>query len=169
MIFEVQSAGLVAEVPEQRDILGLTPSQQRGLKYQAKVEKTLEALLPGRVLLHPWFRYKANYVVRRCQPDMLIFSPEWREVTIVEVKYSTVIDAWTQLQLYKPVVAKAYRIPVSLALITRVFDPAVGFPTRVEQLEGLERLGEWRATDALAVVSWKESARRLDRSKKSDG
>ena len=160
MQLEVQSAarvvgpdGLAVSTPA----ASLTPAQKRGLKYQAKVEKELERLYSGRALLRPWFRYKVENKVKRCQPDALIFDPLWAHVWIVEIKYSTIREAWNKLQnLYAPVVEKAYRIPSTLILVTRLFDPHVRFPCKINQLEGLERIHEFRAEGvALGVVSWK--------------
>lgn len=133
----------------------LTPAQKRGLNYQAKVEKALEKIFPGLVILRPWFRYKVDgtHKAKMCQPDLILISPA--HVCIVEVKYSTVADAWHKLSaVYKPVVEKAYRMPTSLALVTRMFDPAIGFPTTITQLEGLEHLARFRG-EGLGVVSWK--------------
>lgn len=152
-LFEVQTAARV-EV-EGRPSKDLSPAQQRGLKYQAKVEKKLETLFPGRVLLRPWFRYKVEYKHNLCQPDVLLFDPEHAHIIIVEIKYSTTAEAWKQLSLYIPVVRKAYRLSISAALITRIFDPAVKFPIPVTQLEGLECLDSWRGSKDLGVVSWR--------------
>jgi hypothetical protein len=154
MQFEVQSAALVSEL-EGRPPANLTPVQKRGLKYQAKVEVELERLYPGRVLLKPWFRYKINGVIHRCQPDAIIFGTSSGTAIAVEIKYSTVSEAWQKLsQVYAPVIAKAYRVPVSMVLITRIFDPHVKFECVITQLEGLERLDSWKS-EGLGVVSWK--------------
>lgn len=153
--FEIQSAALVFEPANVGADPGLTPAQKRGLKYQARVEKELSRLYNGRTLLRPWFRYKSDWKVKRCQPDVLIFTEKWDHCSVLEIKYSTIPEAWEKLsQLYAPVVQKAYRIPISLVLITRMFDPAIGFPCQIKQLEGLERLGDWNG-EGLGVVSWK--------------
>lgn len=154
-LLEVQSAARV-EIKD-RPPSDLTPAQKRGLKYQAKVEARLEALYPGRVLLRPWFRYRVDWRRKTCQPDVIILGEDFQPAVIVEIKYSTIADAWHKLNtVYKPVVEKTYRppVPVALSLVTRMFDPLVGFPCAVEQLEGLERLAEWSG-EGLGVVSWK--------------
>lgn len=155
MSFEVQSSARVSEDSSPTTPPTLTPAQKRGLKYQAKVEAELERLYPGRVLLRPWFRYKINGEVKKCQPDAILMNSDWTHAVIVEIKYSTIPEAWHKLStLYKSVVEKAYRIPTSLCLITRVFDPHVGFPCSILQLEGLERLDGFK-NEGLGVVSWK--------------
>src|SRR5258708_4077367 len=127
--FEVQSAALVSELDKTASTeASLTLVQKRGLKYQAKVEKELERLYTGRVILRPWFRYKVDWRVKTCQPDAIIFGSKSGTVIVVEIKYSTVPEAWHKLsQVYQPVIAKTYRIPTALVLITRVFDPHVQF------------------------------------------
>ena len=153
MSFEVQSAARV-EI-EDRPPINPTPAQKRGLKYQARVEAELERLYPGRVLLRPWFRYKVAWRHKTCQPDAIILDSDLLPAVIVEIKYSTIRDAWHKLStIYKPVVEKAYRRPLGLTLITRLFDPHVGFPCSVEQLEGLEHLASFSG-EGLGVVSWK--------------
>src|SRR5258707_14429950 len=156
MQFEVQSAALVSEPAKTASTeAGLTLVQKRGLKYQAKVEKELERLYSGLVLLRPWFWYKLNWERKQCQPDAVLFDAKFSRCSILEIKYSTIPEAWTKLsQLYAPVVQKAYRIPVSLVLITRMFDPHLKFETQITQIEGLERLDEWK-DKGLGVVSWK--------------
>lgn len=153
MPFEVQSAALLESVYGSDQ--PMTLAQKRGLKYQAKVEKEVVRLYSDRALLRPWFRYKSNGDVKRCQPDVVVFAEDWSRCLVLEIKYSTIPEAWNKLsQVYAPVVQKAYRIPTSLVLITRKFDPAVKFPCPIEQLEGLERLGAW-CGEGLGVVSWK--------------
>lgn len=153
MSFEVQSAALVAE-PESLTIQGMTAAQSRGLKYQAKVETELSKLhSPAKLILRPWLRYKQKGEVKKCQPDALLISDA--HITIIEIKYSTTARAWHQLStLYKPVIERAYRVPVFLTMVTRMFDPHVGFPCSISQLEGLERLDGWRG-EGLGVVSWR--------------
>jgi hypothetical protein len=154
----VQSAARVCEDERLRsngakEASSLTPAQKRGLKYQAKVEKELLQLFPGRVIPRPWFRYKQDWVVKRCEPDLLLETDSG--ICVVEVKYSTIPEAWGKLnKVYGPVVKQAYRVPVALALITRRFDPAVRFDCCVTQLEGLEALLQWRG-EGLGVVSWR--------------
>lgn len=152
--FEVQSSARVADDHPMPPVV-MTPAQKRGLKYQARVEAALERQFPGVVVPRPWFRYKVCGEVKRCQPDLLLFFSEAQRVLIVEVKYSTMPAAWSQLHtLYAPVVEKAYRLPTSLAMVTRAFDPAIKFPCAVTQLEGFEALSQWKGPE-LGVVSWK--------------
>lgn len=133
----------------------MTPVQKRGLKYQARVEAALERQFPGVVVPRPWFRYKVRGEIKRCQPDVVLLVEDGSRAVIIEVKYSTIPEAWHKLStLYGPVVQKAYRIPVSFALVTRMFDPSIGFPCQVSQLEGLEQLTSWQG-EGLGVVSWK--------------
>jgi hypothetical protein len=165
MSFEVQSAALVSDPPTSslvrgKKAEGKTPSQWNGLRYQARVEGELERLFPGRLLLRPWFRYKRHDEVRRCQPDLILFSPQAEDVRwacVVEVKHSTIPEGWEQLLLYKKVVEKAYRIPIAVAMVTRVFD-RVRFEglrqVKATQLESMKGLEEWRG-EGLGVVSWR--------------
>lgn len=151
----VQSAALVAE-DKKPPAASMSPAQRRGLKYQAKVEEALSALYSGRVILRPWFRYKTTQgKVLRCQPDAVVLSSDWDWACVVEIKISTIPECWRKLNdVYLPVVKRVYRIPVFASLVTTMFDPHVGFPCKISQLEGLERLGEWKG-EGLGVVSWK--------------
>jgi hypothetical protein len=110
-------------------------------------------MLPGQIVARPWFRYKVEWEVKKCQPDLLILTD--LGVIVVEVKYSTIPEAWGKLnKVYGPVVKQAYRVPVALALVTRRFDPAIRFDCCVTQLEGLEALSKW-CGEGLGVVSWR--------------
>lgn len=133
-----------------------TLAKRRGLKYQKKVERALERLFEDRILFRPWINYVTRSgAFRRCQPDAVLYSPKVEWINIIEIKYSTMVEAWDQLNgLYKPVLSKLYSGPIYLTLITRMFDPHVQFPVEVIQLEGLERLNEWNV-EGLGVVSWK--------------
>lgn len=157
MQFEVQAAAQVVDdgLPPTGVTPSMTPAQARGLRYQARVEGKLLSLYPGRVLVRPWFRYRQNHKVRRCQPDALIFNPDQSRLLVLEIKYSTIPEAWEKLsKVYVPVLKKAHRISVLPIFITRMFDPHVGWTVPITQLEGLERLDEWNG-EGLGVVSWK--------------
>lgn len=154
MNLQIQSSARVVEPSFRQGQDDSTPAQKRGLKYQAKVEEKLSLLYGESVLLRPWFRFKANWDIQYCQPDVILLLEDSSRAVVIEVKYATVSEAWKQLQRYKLVVEKAYRIPVSLALVTRMFDPARRFPCEITQLEGLDRLHLW-TSEGLGVVSWK--------------
>src|SRR5258708_29561606 len=156
MTFEVQSAALVSQPDKTASTeAGLTLVQRRGLKYQAKVEKELDRLYSGLVLLRPWFWYKVDWKRKQCQPDAVLFNAAFSRCSALEIKYSTIPEAWTKLsQLYAPVLQQAYPIPISICLITRAFDPPLKFATELIQIEGLQRLGQCNG-EGLGVVSWK--------------
>ena len=131
----------------------MTLTQIRGLRYQRKVEKEVSRLFPGLVSIGPWFRYKVEDKVRLCQPDLILKFDG--HICIVEIKYTTTAKAWQQLnEVYRPVVEKAFRQQVTMALITRMFDPAVKFPVEVTLLHDLESVEAWKGPN-LGVVSWK--------------
>lgn len=150
---EVQSAALIVDSPVPTSSRTLTPAQRNGLRYQTRVEQELQQIFPGRLLLRPWFRYKEEWAVKKCQPDIVLHAEDASRLCIIEVKYSTAPGAWQQLLRYQRILAKAYRVPISLALVTRMFDPHVKWECLIKQLEGLERLSGWRG-EGLAVVSW---------------
>jgi hypothetical protein len=154
-MLQVQLATRAVGILESKLPQEFTPAQRRGLRYQEKVEKALKRVFfPDYVLSRPWFRYKSiDGAVKKCQPDVLI-THSWG-ISIVEVKYTTTAEAWDKLlNVYRPVVEKAYRAPTALVLVTRMFDPAVKFSCPIEQLEGLEHMAQWRG-EGLGVVSWR--------------
>src|SRR5258708_30486207 len=65
---------------------------------------------PPRSTLFPYttlFRSKR----KQCQPDAVLFNAAFSRCSVLEIKYSTIPEAWTKLsQLYAPVLQKAYRI-----------------------------------------------------------
>lgn len=108
--------------------------KRQGLLYQQKLDTYLTAAYPHQYIPGPWVRYSVWEDVRWCQPDGLIIDIVKGRITIVEAKYSHVIDAWYQLiYLYLPVVKAIFGESTGLwrystLEIVKWFDPAVQCP-----------------------------------------
>lgn len=108
-----------------------------GLAY----ERSLAGVLPGAV--HgQWFQYRDSAGLGWCQVDILVEGQ--REVLVLEVKYSWVLEAHEKLErLYLPVVRMALGKPTLGLVVARRLDSEI---TR----EGIQYAGDLGLALALA-------------------
>lgn len=83
-----------------------TAAEKRGVQYERKVQRELQARHGCQYLPSPWFWYQVgDGRTRYCQPDGLLIQPEHGLITIAEVKISHTEKAYYQTtNLYTPVV-----------------------------------------------------------------
>lgn len=102
-----------------------------GLRFEAKCLKRLQAEFGIRFASHICFGFQSlTEGGRSIIPDGLIFSPDYRTVTIVEVKLRHTTDAFFQLHdMYLPIVRRAlpgFRV-TGLELVL-YYDPRLVLP-----------------------------------------
>lgn len=102
-----------------------------GLRYEARVHKTLLADYFSTYLPSPWFRFVDDNGMRWCQPDGLIIDIQRGRITIIEIKTSHIGEAWWKLhKLYLPVVRTLFGQDFEYRCleVVRYYDPAISFP-----------------------------------------
>lgn len=117
---------------------GSNASARRGLRFEAKVCKSFSATYGSRFIsqLPFFFQEEMTRELKRGQrgkaiPDGLLFSPDWKELCIVEVKLRHSFDAWAQThKFYKPIVDKAFggAFKVRVLEVVQNYDPRIKLP-----------------------------------------
>ena len=115
----------------------------QGIRYEKKVHEVLSRRLGAKYVPNPWFVFGTSEPgpPRWCQPDGLVINIPRGMVTIIEVKYQHVGDAWHQLrELYCPVVARAFGpgCKVGVVEVTKWYDPATRFPEPITLVRNVE-------------------------------
>lgn len=108
-----------------------TGAKGAGLRYEAKVQRTLLTDYFSEYLPSPWLRFVDDHGMRWCQPDGLIIDMKLGRVTIVEVKTSHTGEAWWKLhRLYLPVVRKLLGPDFEYRCleVVRYYDASILFP-----------------------------------------
>lgn len=107
-----------------------------GLRYERKI---LDAFSAEHLhfIRSPWFRYTLRTMAGRhyyAQPDGLFVDVARGRITIVEIKYQHVVDAYFQLiDKYIPIVRKFFGDELwqySVLEVVQWFDPHVQFPAK---------------------------------------
>jgi len=101
-------------VPKAKRLRG---SKAHGVAYEKRVAKEVCRLLPG-TRWGQWYEYGESGRTRFCQVDLVRVSPT--SVVVFECKLSNVEEALRQLEeVYKPVLACAYRLPILGVIVTK--------------------------------------------------
>jgi hypothetical protein len=117
---------------------GHTAAQQKGIRYESKVQRHLGNLFPNNYTESPYIRFRDDLGDRGCQPDGLLRFPN--HDVLIEVKVQHLPESWWQLtQLYRPLLEfwKPGR-PVSVLEVCGSFDPAMPYPCKCELVTDLE-------------------------------
>ncbi len=128
---------------------------KNGVRYEKKVLSHLSRQFGNRLLAGPLFTFDG----KRCFPDALLFSKDWKALCILEVKFRHTGDAWWQLnRFYAPIVRAALPMfEVFTAEATANYDPSQKLPSPVAFLDNLEQSFETRETfHCLHVLSERE-------------
>jgi hypothetical protein len=134
---------------------GPTAAQKAGIRYEAKAQVHLAALLPHyRVAPHIFFEDDDGW--RYVVPDGLLIQP--RATFVFEIKVRHMADSWWQLRkLYVPVLeALDPRVPVVPIEVCQSYDPAIEYPEAVQMIEDLEtvvKATEW--PKVIHVWTWR--------------
>lgn len=132
-----------------------TAAQKSGLRYEAKVHKYLAGIFGPAYRQSPWIHFLDDSGGRRCQPDGLIWHPDF--TVVVEVKIRHMVSAWWQLcRLYLPVVTVLRPDkPVALLTIVRSYDPSVLWPEPPNLAPNIEAVLKYRGvSDHAWVLEW---------------
>lgn len=114
--------------------------KMQGLRYQYKAQEHLKERFPDMCVPGPWFQYRIGRMWNFMQPDVLLVDILKGKVTIVEIKYAHVADAYFQLvDKYLPVLKVFFGPQWTFAICEMVkwYDRDVAFPTRVRMREDL--------------------------------
>lgn len=138
---------------------GDTAARKAGLHYEAKVQQALMQILPG-YMAAPKVTFVDKSGMRFAIPDGIYAPDKENLLTVFEIKFSHVPDAWWQLEKkYRPLL-EIWR-PNSRVLsveIVRTFDSAVPFPCKFEFLPSLEALFSFvsgAAKEPFGVFQWR--------------
>lgn len=128
---------------------GSSPAAKRGLRFEAKVLRGLEKTYGVKHFIpHLTFVFEEE-MGADCRPgqrgtaipDGLLFSSDFRQVLLLEIKLRHSGDAWYQTnRFYRPIVQKAFGnlvevIPVE---IVHLYDPRVKLPVPQAPLRRLD-------------------------------
>ena len=111
-----------------------SPTAQRGIRFEKKVLGFLTSTFGIRFSPGLPFAFQELCGKHgRAVPDGLLFSPDWRSVTVIEVKLRHTGDAWFQLnKFYLPIVRRAFpALQVSGLEICALYDPVQRLPQPV--------------------------------------
>lgn len=142
-----------------------TESQKAGLAYERKVVSSLadSLILSGQSfdLCHnPWFEYAGTYGSALCVPDGMISlqEGEYRDnIFVLEVKLTYTPEAIEKLlDVYCPVVAKAFGLPATPVVICKNLIP--GAPLALPSFFGAVEAWQMGRTE-FPLVQWLGTSR----------
>ncbi len=132
----ILSAGFRPRLP--RTARGSNPAARRGLRFEAKVLERFQRLYGRRFISQLSFFFENEMTPDgrpgtrgEAVPDGLLFSPDYKQVLLLEVKLRHSGDAWWQTnKFYKPILEKAFfgLIEVTPVEVVQHYDPRVRLP-----------------------------------------
>jgi hypothetical protein len=119
-----------------------------GLRYERRAQEYLLEVYPDSYVPSPWIAFRLRYepLLRYCQPDGLLVDIEQGRVTIIEIKYRHMVEAYVQLTgIYDPVVKKLFPgWDVRHVEMARWYDPGTAFPVPVQLLSCIDLAAKGR-------------------------
>jgi len=132
------------------------PGPKAGLAYEAKILQAISSSYKSSFLSHLCFTFDEGKGKKCAIPDGLLFSHDWKECCIIEVKIRHTADAYHQLNdFYVPIVHRAFgsALRVFGLEICRYYDPLVKLPRPPAHLISLKEAFEIR--DGFhPVITW---------------
>lgn len=136
---DVASCELLLGIPSFVSKSRARGARARGIRYEKSVQELFRERYTHYIAA-PWFKYtlRTNSTrINYAQPDGLLVDPSTGVVTIVEIKYAHVPDAYFQLvDKYLPLVQKFFEArdvdwQYALCEVVRWYDVATEFPCAV--------------------------------------
>lgn len=133
---------------------GRTAAQKAGLRYEQRVQAELAATFKE-FLASPTIFFTDDRGTNLCIPDGLFRFG--RQVTVVEIKFQHMPEAWWQLRKkYEPVLrAHAEIQEVALLEICRTYDPQTPFPETVNLVDDIGHFLATAKDGEMGVYKWK--------------
>lgn len=123
-------------------------AKKAGISFEKKVCAQLSLTYPERFISQICFKFVDSSIwnpgrSQTCYVDGLLFSADWKSVTLIEIKLRHSADAFHQLwNFYRPIVQKAWPcLQVNCLEICRWYDPAVKLPKPVAFVEAVHQAG----------------------------